>query len=67
MKKIVNGFLLAAFFLVVACGLTLPQKAEAHLVLKQPQTQTVASKKRCEKCKRGPDGKMECEEVECPD
>ncbi len=41
---------------------TSPRKS----TLQQEYSQNDTSKRRCEKCKRGADGKMECVEVPCP-
>lgn len=39
---------------------------EAQAAIKQPSSQGVLFDKRCEKCKRGKDGKMVCVPVPCP-
>lgn len=38
----------------------------AQAALQKSPEAGIASQKRCEKCKRGPDGKMECTPVPCP-
>lgn len=52
MKKLTNLAILGAFLLTSALSLMGASDAWAQ--------------KRCEKCERGPDGKMVCKPVPCP-
>lgn len=64
MKKLLNISILAALLLGITSAITLPT-ASVQASLKAPSFSTL-SDKRCEKCKRGDDGKMVCEPVPCP-
>jgi hypothetical protein len=66
MRKLLHSIILSFFFL----GMALPfiaGPAQAAPALKAPISSAIVEAKRCEKCKRGKDGKMVCEEVECPE
>lgn len=63
MKKLLDSILLGAFFLSVTLWVAPIPTAQAAL---QETPYGTAQGKRCEKCKRGPDGKMVCESVPCP-
>ena len=63
MKKLLNSIMLGVFCLSVAFWLTPLSVAEAAM---QESSYGTLAGKRCEKCKRGPDGKMVCEQVPCP-
>lgn len=64
MKNILKINTLGALLLTVTALVVLPS-LETQASLKAPSFQTL-SDKRCEKCKRGDDGKMVCEPVPCP-
>lgn len=66
MKNTLTIFAMMALILGAGVGFIQTQEAEAAISMKTPIAATVLEKKRCEKCKRGPDGKMVCEEVPCP-
>jgi hypothetical protein len=63
-----NKVLMILTFGVMALTLNLVAVKEgiSRPVIKGVSASTVLGDKRCEKCKRGPDGKMECETVPCP-
>ena len=63
MKKLLNSVMLGAFVLSVTFWVAPTPVAQAAV---QESTYGTAQGKRCEKCKRGPDGKMVCEKVPCP-
>ncbi len=63
--KLLVGLLSSAFLMLSASALTAkPVSLEA--AIKRPPAKTILQDKRCEKCRRGDDGKMECVEVACP-
>lgn len=59
-----------AVFVLMMGSLALPALAFSSAVrgpgLKASHAAGTHSDKRCEKCRRGADGKMECEPVTCP-
>jgi len=63
MKKLSYLAMLSVFGLSMS-ALSVPA-VQADEVFKAPYSQTILEKKRCEKCKRGADGKMVCEPVPC--
>ena len=63
--KITVLMALAAF--LIGSGLSGIPGADASVSIKSnTKTGSTLSAKRCEKCKRGDDGKMVCEPVPCP-
>ena len=64
MKNLLKINLLAAVLVAIAATVILPS-LETQASLQAPSIQTL-SDKRCEKCRRGEDGKMICEPVPCP-
>ena len=66
MRKIFSLVSLIVFVLGLAFGSLSFFERQAVSAFKEPAQETILFGKRCEKCKRGPDGKMECVEVPCP-
>ena len=64
MKKILTLTLAMSFFSTL--GLLSLGHGNAEAVVRESSLTELSQKKRCEKCKRGKDGKMVCEEVPCP-
>jgi hypothetical protein len=64
MKNLFKISTLALMFLSVTSIVTLPSLS-SQASLREPSASVLQDKK-CEKCKRGDDGKMVCEPVPCP-
>lgn len=63
-KKILNLVVLTVFSLGVSLWILPEVRAESTLRAGFPDT--ILADKRCEKCERGPDGKIVCKPVPCP-
>ncbi len=66
MKKILKIWVVITFLAVSGLSFGLSQNHPSGATLHRPTLHGTVADKRCEKCKRGPDGKMVCEEVPCP-
>jgi hypothetical protein len=65
-RKALLIILSSTFTLSLVFAYTTTYSRTAKSTLEQEYSQTNPGKRRCEKCKRGADGKMECVEVPCP-
>jgi len=66
MKNIVKISLVSISLLTSGLAFTSVGQGLGDVTLKRPAAHATIGDKHCEKCKRGPDGKMVCEEVPCP-
>lgn len=64
MKKLLKINIVGAVLLTITSMVILPT-ASSEASLKETSVSVLEAKK-CEKCKRGDDGKMVCEPVPCP-
>ncbi len=66
MKKILKIWVVMIFLATGSLSFARPQNDPSGATLHRPTSHGTLADKRCEKCKRGSDGKMVCEEVPCP-
>jgi len=64
MKKALYILVIGTF--LAGASLSYSAPAGKHAAYKGSEPSTFAQKKRCQRCKQGPDGKMVCADVACP-